>query len=115
MSSAAAPQPLMVVPSAVKSMVPLVTGVAGLPLVTAARKVTPWSGLAVKEGSGLPVTDVVVAASEPRVKVRLQPPLIWPAPSAAPSVTTYRLQVPLGLVPLNWSPRVEVPLGAGVP
>ena len=78
----------MVVPSEVKSTVPLVTGDAGVPLVTVAVKVTAWLGVLVKDGLRLLDTVVVVRASEPVVIVRLQPPLISPGPSPAPSVTT---------------------------
>ena len=47
---ATAPQPLTVVPSAVKSTVPLVTGVAGEPLVTEAVKHDGLVGRGAKRG-----------------------------------------------------------------
>ena len=65
--SATAPQPLMVVPSEVKSTVPLVTGDAGAPLVTVAVKVTDWLGLLAKDGLRLLDKLVLVRASDPVV------------------------------------------------
>ena len=96
-----------VVGPSVNVTVPVVTG--SPPLVTVAVKVTE---VPVVDGFGDELTTVVVgSATSDVVIVTLHPPVIDPESPVASS-TTYRLHVPLGLVPLN-VPRVVADPGAG--
>src|SRR5215213_7902158 len=94
-----------VVSPSVKVTVPVVTGLP--PAATVAVKVTFCP---VREGLSEEVTEVLVAVTDAAVMFSVQPPM-EPASGQASSIT-YRLQVPLGTMPLN-AARVVLLEGAG--